>query len=104
MVVPQGNSATIGKTDNGIFQSLQHHKWRTARFRFATRLRRILSTVIQGLKGLMKASRVQNKRINTGSEAEYSLEPTYVRPTICRPTGSRFESHRKGNGKSKRFT
>jgi len=49
--LPEGINATVGKTDRRILQSLlQHHEWRTARYRIATRPRRIVRTVIKDRK------------------------------------------------------
>jgi hypothetical protein len=49
--VPEGISATVGKTDRRILQSLlQRHEWRTARYRIATRPRLIVRTVIKDRK------------------------------------------------------
>src|SRR5215471_7824144 len=85
MVVPQGNSAAIGKTDSGIFQSLQHHKRRTARFRFATRPSRILSTVIQGLKELIKAGERTNEQTQAVRRNIVPNQPTFAQPFAARP-------------------
>src|SRR5215469_4524346 len=57
--------------------------------------------LIQSRKRQLKPSRAQEQK-QAGSRV-YSPEPTYVRPTTCSPTRSRFESPRKGIGKSKPF-
>src|SRR5215467_7402666 len=97
MVLPEENSATTGKTA----ESFNDFSITNGRLSLRYASAPDCQALIQSRKRQLKPSRAQEQK-QAGSRV-YSPEPTYVRPTTCSPTRSRFESPRKGIGKSKPF-